>query len=312
MADEATTNMLMKFHTKNGLVAAECPLLISPNDDLALGEQLAKGFTAGAAGTVAGTYFLVSQFSFGAELHDNERAPGGGTGGAGHGAGGSGSGAGRGGPMLGGSLGGTGFTGASFGGGAGGTRGGALARGGDHFDDFSPLSPPGPGGGSGSGSGGKAGQGGSNADGKSGAKKGGSFARWRSTSPTDATWTSDHAYPAYINEFAFTRLIDKASPVLFDFCCRKESFPFVTFIKRKAAVAGNSVLPESLAYLRIDLANVLLTGIRWSDGDIVEESCQMICQKMRIIYWQQNFDSTLTPIGSVDWAMPLDQPPSSS
>jgi type VI protein secretion system component Hcp len=310
MADEATTDMLMKFHrTTGGAVPAECPLAISLNDKLALSTELAPGF-------VAGNFFLVSQFSFGAELHDNEKAPGGGTGGARRGAGGGAGGGsgGRAGSMLGGSLGGTGFVGASFGGGAGGTRGGALARGGDHFDDFSPISGPGPGDGAGSaGSGGKGAQGGSDADGKKiGAKKGGSFARWRSTSPTDDTWTSDFAYPAYINEFAFTRLIDKASPVLFDFCCRKETFPFVTFIKRKAAIAGNSVLPESLGYLRIDLANVLLTNIRWSDGDIVEENCQMICQKLRIIYWQQNFDSTLTPIGSVDWAMPLDQPPSSS
>jgi type VI protein secretion system component Hcp len=305
MADEATTDMLMKFHrTTGGPVPAECPLAISLNDKLALSTELAPGF-------VSGTYFLVSQFSFGAEVNGDEKRDGEDAAGRGAGRGTGGGGGGSGGPRIGGSLGGTGFAGASFGGGAGGTRGGSLARGGDHFDDFSPLMGPGSGGGSGSG--GKGAKGGSDADGKkNGANKAGQFARWRSTSPTDDTWTSDFAYPAYIHEFNFTRLIDKASPVLFDFCCRKETFPFVTFVKRKAAIAGNSVLPESLAYLRIDLANVLITDIHWSDGDIVEETCQMICQKMRIIYWQQNFDSTLTPIGSVDWQLPLDQPPSSS
>jgi len=306
MTDEATTNMLMQFESADdGPIPAECPLTISPNDTLATKQEL-------SAGMVVGNYFLVSQFSFGAELHDSEKGQGAAKGGAGQGAGGGGGGQGAGGgPRLGGSLGGTGFTGASFGGGAGGTRGGALGRGGDHFDDFSPLTGPASGGGSGGGGNGKGAQGGTGADGKKvGGKQGGSFARWRSA--TDDSWQQAGAYPAYINEFSFTRLIDMASPVLFDFCCRKESFPFVTFIKRKAAIAGSSTEPESLAYLRIDLANVLLTSIRWSDGDIVEETCQMKCQKMRIIYWQQDFDSTLVPIGAVDWQSPVISPSSSS
>jgi type VI protein secretion system component Hcp len=263
---------------------------------------------------VVGNYFLVSQFSFGAEIHDSEKGPAAAKGGTGHGAGAGGIGGGGAGsgPRLGGSLGGTGFTGASFGGGAGGTRGGALGRGGDHFDDFSPLSSPAAAGGSGAGaSGGKGAQNGTGTDGKkAGGKQGGSFARWRSA--TDDSWKAAGTYPAYINEFSFTRLIDKASPVLFDYCCRKEAFPFVTFIKRKAAIAGSSTEPESLAYLRIDLANVLITSIRWSDGDIVEETCQMKCQKMRVVYWQQDFDSTLVPIGAVDWESPVISPSSSS
>src|SRR5580698_9607480 len=135
MADEATTDMLMKFHrTTGGAVPAECPLSISPNDKLALSTELAPGFTAGL-------YFLVSQFSFSATVDGNEAGDGGDTTGLGRGAG-QGGGAG-GGPRIGGSLGCTGFTGASYGGGAGGTRGGSLGRGGDHFDDFSPISGPG-------------------------------------------------------------------------------------------------------------------------------------------------------------------------
>jgi type VI protein secretion system component Hcp len=299
MTDEATTNMLMQFEATGGnLIPAECPLSISPNDKLATNQELAKGMKAGY-------YFLVSQFSFSAELHDSEKGADSSKRGSAHGGGGGG------GPRLGGSLGGAGFAGASFGGGAGGTRGGALGRGGDHFDDFSPIS--GPAGSSGSGTaGGRGADAAGAADGKKpGAKQAGSFARWRSAG-TDGGWQSDFAYPADIKEFSFTRLIDKASPLLFNACCHPETFPFVTFIKRKAAIAGSSIMPESLAYLRIDLANVLLTSIRWSDGDIVEETCQMKCQKMRIIYWQQNADSTLVPIGSVDWSSPVISPPSGS
>ncbi|MEJ0046398.1 MAG: hypothetical protein WDN04_09955 [Rhodospirillales bacterium] len=66
MADEATTDMLMKFHrTGSGAVPAECPLDISSNDKLALNSDFTPGFTSGK-------YFLVSQFSFGAEIHDGE------------------------------------------------------------------------------------------------------------------------------------------------------------------------------------------------------------------------------------------------
>jgi len=279
MVDEATTDMMMKFQrTSGGPVPAECPLSISPNDKLALSTELAPGFAAGK-------YFLVSQFSFGAEIHDDETGPGAGKGV--HGVAG-----GR--PGFGAPQGRAGYGEAVV------TRGGALGRGVDHFDQ--------PGTQGGAGAGGKGAPYGAGGRGTQ-AGRGGAFARWRSA--TGDSWKQAGAYPAYINEFSFTRLIDMASPVLFDFCCRKEAFPFVTFIKRKAAVTRASPLPESLAYLRIDLASVLLTSIRWSDGDIMEETCQMTCQKMRIIYWQQNADSTLTPIGSVDWTSPV-MPPSSS
>ncbi|MEJ0046399.1 MAG: type VI secretion system tube protein Hcp [Rhodospirillales bacterium] len=174
------------------------------------------------------------------------------------------------------------------------SRAGSLGHhGGEHFDP-----PPTAG-----GAGGRAGAGTAN-------KSGGSFARWRSA--TDDSWKKAGTYPAYINEFSFTRLLDMASPVLFECCARKESFPFVTFIKRKSALARGQTEHESLAYLRIDLASVLITSIRWSDGDIIEESCQMKCQKMWITYWQQNVDSTLMPLAPVKWESPVIPPSSGS
>jgi len=290
MADDATTDMLMRFFTADGTgVPAECPLSISTNDKLAQESQLSSGFTAGNSGD----FFLVSRFSFGAEIRDSESRNTGPTGTKA--------------PAL------RGVPGY----GPAGMPGLGYAPPG--FYPNAPASqqrPPkdhGPGHGQGPGGGAQ------NKNPTHGAARmaaqqnvPGAFARWRSA--TDDSWKQAGAYPAYMDDFNFTRLIDQASPVLFDYCCNRKPFPFVSLIKRKAAVATTSLTvgsaggTEELSYLRIDLADVLITSINWNDGDILEETCQMKCQKMKMTYYQQNNDGTLTPVGSVDWDSPVIKP----
>jgi len=72
MVKEATTDILMKCHDKDDkVIAAECPLAISPTDNLARniglrpGPYIAEPFTAGS-------YSLISDFNFAVELVDKE------------------------------------------------------------------------------------------------------------------------------------------------------------------------------------------------------------------------------------------------
>lgn len=289
MAQGATTDMIMRFYSAASVgVPAECNLDISANDKIALAAQLSGGFTAGNSLD----YFLVSQFAFGAEIRDSEsgasaKNPTSGSTPSGHG----------GGPVRPGQS----TQGRTPHNDAPSTRAGSLGRTADHFGDTG-------GGSRGTGAGGAGGTGGT------GSGSSAQFARWRSA--TDDSWKAAGTYPAYINDFSFTRLIDQATPILFDYCCKKKNFPFVTFIKRKAAMGRASMSLtssasgfEELTYLRIDLADVLITDISWSDGDIVQESCKIKCQKMRVIYSQQNADGTLVPGTSVDWSSPVIKPP---
>jgi type VI protein secretion system component Hcp len=290
MVDQPSTDMLMQFNrTGSGGIPAECQLSISPNDKLALESSIAKPF-------LEGKFFQVSQFSFSAELHDSESGGAGTSGASPRGATPPVHGAARG-AQQGQAQGQRGAPGKPMHTGTprtghadvATTRAGSVARHADHYDDTAPLG---------------AGKGGTG---------GGAFSRWRSA--TGGTWTEKNAYPAYINEFNFTRLIDKATPMIFDLCCKKESLESVTFIKRKAAVArsnlhlrSNESATEELAFMRIDLLNVLIMGVNWSDGDIVQESCRVKCQEMHVTYWQQLANSTLKPIGTATWKSPVIKP----
>jgi type VI protein secretion system component Hcp len=130
----------------------------------------------------------------------------------------------------------------------------------------------------------------------------GQFSRWRSA--TDDSWKKDGAYPAQIQQFSATRKIDRATPVLFDYCCRKENFVSASVIKRKAACAADGASFEALSYLRMDFTTVLISGLNWNDGDVVEETVTFTAQAMRIIYWQQRPNGTLAALNAVDWTSP--------
>ncbi len=132
------------------------------------------------------------------------------------------------------------------------------------------------------------------------------FARWRSA--TNQAWlrqqNDNQTYSARINEFSFTRRIDKATATLFDYCCRQKTFAFASVIKRKSAPAYFEDRPTTQSYLRLDFADVQIANLSWSDDDVVEETCSFRAMKMRAQYWaelgDQNWD-TLQFINKADW-----------
>jgi len=69
--------------------------------------------------------------------------------------------------------------------------------------------------------------------------------------------------------FSFTRMIDRASPLLFENCANSISFASATLVKRK--VTGQTLALQ--AFLRMDFKDVLIVGISWDDGDILKEKC---------------------------------------
>jgi type VI protein secretion system component Hcp len=108
----------------------------------------------------------------------------------------------------------------------------------------------------------------------------GPFARWRSA-------TKDEY------KFSFQRIIDRASPIFFQSCCNSATFDSAALVRR---VSQGDLLDgrrPAVAYLRIDFTKVLITGIDWTDGDVVKESCEFICQGMTITQLRQSADGTV-------------------
>ena len=136
------------------------------------------------------------------------------------------------------------------------------------------------------------------------------FARWRSA--TNDSWryqnNGNQTYSARIEEFAFTRRIDKATATLFDYCCRQKTFAFASMIKRKSAPAISDDRPTSQSYLRLDFADVQIASLSWSDDDVVEETCSFRAMKMRAQYWAEIGDTgfdMLQYVNKADWVNSL-------
>lgn len=128
------------------------------------------------------------------------------------------------------------------------------------------------------------------------------FSRWRSAKEDE--YRKIH-YPVEFNEFRFSRLIDAASPTFFQACCNSTSFHSAALVKRVLIGEAGSTEVRARGYLRFDFRGVLLTGVDWSDGDLVQEQCTFICRAMRLRYKQQLVTGTLTEVVSTSiWPNP--------
>ncbi len=154
------------------------------------------------------------------------------------------------------------------------------------------------------------------------AKAKGGFVSWRSAK-TDELKNLD--YPIEFDTFSFKRLIDAASPIFFEACCGTKTFDSATLVKRVSigmlggggnflnaqvnlgplhlSLTGSSGINRPpQGFLRIDFTNVLIIGIDWDDGDVLNETCKFICQGFKLQYRQQNDDGSLkTAVAPAEW-----------
>jgi len=124
----------------------------------------------------------------------------------------------------------------------------------------------------------------------------GKFASWRDLRKTTAQ-VQEISFPVDMEPLTFTRLIDRASPLLFENCANSVSFASATLVKRK--VTGQKLALQS--FLRLDFKDVLIVGITWDDGDILKEKCKFICRGVTVQYRRQASDGTLAAPASAEW-----------
>jgi type VI protein secretion system component Hcp len=102
---------------------------------------------------------------------------------------------------------------------------------------------------------------------------------------------------------SFGKVVDSVSPTMFQNCCRKQAFGRAILVKR--AFTGLEVTKgetQAFAFLRIDMTNVRVTGVSWTDGDLLQEKIQFKCDSMDITYKQQSNPGNLgEPVQLLHW-----------
>ena len=132
------------------------------------------------------------------------------------------------------------------------------------------------------------------------------FARWRSATEAEARKMK---FNLKFQTFTFTRVIDAASPVFFQNCCSQKRFDSAALVKRVSMGLGNADGSGSVApaFMRLEFKDILLTSLRWDDGDLVTESCEFECNWMSFQYRQQNPDGSLQqPQAKTIWDRTVD------
>jgi type VI protein secretion system component Hcp len=124
----------------------------------------------------------------------------------------------------------------------------------------------------------------------------GKFASWRDSRKKTAALKAIQ-FPVDLKEFSFTRLIDRASPVIFQSCANSVGFASATVVKRKPT--GQSVALQG--YLRLDFKDVLITSLKFTGGDLQKETCSFICRGLKVQYRQQNADGSLAASEYASW-----------
>ncbi len=128
---------------------------------------------------------------------------------------------------------------------------------------------------------------------------GGKFANWRT--PRDDNKPPQISFPVEADEFSFSRLIDQASPQIFQSCANSESFIQAVIVKRRPAFAGalpvgigkTEAVSDLRGFLRIEFNEVLITGLSWDDGEMVKEKCKFICRSVLVRYRPQASSGSL-------------------
>jgi type VI protein secretion system component Hcp len=124
------------------------------------------------------------------------------------------------------------------------------------------------------------------------------FQRWRSATEDEARKIK---FRLNFDSFRFTRVIDGASPIFFQYCSQQKPFESAAIIKRVATGLIGSHQSIPMAFMRIDFKNVLLKSVKWSDGELVTETCEFVCSWLQFQYSQQDYPGNLKPPTAAIW-----------
>lgn len=129
------------------------------------------------------------------------------------------------------------------------------------------------------------------------------WSRWRSAVVPEDAKKIARKFQVEFQKMSFSRIIDRASPTFFSACCKSQPFDEAVLVKRVSRGERNNKSRLPVGYLRIEFKKVLITGVDWTDGDLVQEKIEFICQEMNIKMRTQTDDGEVTAQGEriVHW-----------
>jgi type VI protein secretion system component Hcp len=139
------------------------------------------------------------------------------------------------------------------------------------------------------------------------------FFRWRSDKEWNKPASGPNAEPKFrvkAGEFSISRRIDKASPILFKSLCNQEPLKFVSIVKRMSLgtrpAEEKATGSKIMTYLRIDFVDVMIVGIDWNDGEVLEEKCRFEARQALAVYFMaMDAAFKLVAVPAATWTNPL-------
>ena len=120
------------------------------------------------------------------------------------------------------------------------------------------------------------------------------YGKWRSESAGRAGSTQ---YQLDVEPVSFSRLMDKASPTLFEACCQSTTLKSGAIVRR-VSVGGDG---GAKAYLRFDFTDLLITELDWEEGETIKEKYKFVCRAVTMQFKPQSSDAVLGAAVSGTW-----------
>lgn len=101
-----------------------------------------------------------------------------------------------------------------------------------------------------------------------------------------------------VQDMTLTKKVDKASPVLFKYCCDGNHFPSATMTVRKAGGAS------PVDYLKVEMKEVLISNISTGGSggdDTVMETVSLNFAKVKLLYTPQKPDGSADAVVEQGW-----------
>ena len=124
----------------------------------------------------------------------------------------------------------------------------------------------------------------------------GAFDLWRSAEDKDIEKIAESLAPSF-KVVSFSKVIDAASPVIFEACTNAQKFAKAIIVKRISQGLSDAADLPTVAYLRFDFEEVLVTSVSWNDGDLVKEKITFEASSIKLRYRKQLNDGTVSASG---------------
>jgi type VI secretion system secreted protein Hcp len=124
-----------------------------------------------------------------------------------------------------------------------------------------------------------------------------SFSWGLSQTGAHATGGGGGAGKVSVHDISLTKYLDKASTLMMLACCSGKHIKDGMVVVRKAG-------EKPLEYLKINLADILISGIQHSGhggGDLLTENVTLNFAKFEVEYFEQKPDGTGVTTGNVGW-----------